>query len=45
MPLSDFSAMFDFFDILDINDVEDIVIFGDIMLFDVGGVGWGEKSL
>ena len=42
VPLSDFSEILDF---LDTWGVEVIMIFGDIILFDVGGVGLGVESL
>ena len=45
VPLSDFSDTLDFFDVVDIILIGCIIFFLDIIFSDVGGVGWGEKSL
>ena len=45
MSLSVFSAIVNFFDNVDIAHVEGIMTLEDIMCSDVGGVGWGQKSL
>ena len=45
MPLSEFSEFLDFLDVFDISYVEGIMHFEDIIVYDVVGVDWGEKSL
>ena len=45
VPLSAFFAVEGIYDVVVILGIEGIVTFEDIIFFDVGGVGWGVKSV